>query len=248
MSYLHKAVKKAKRLIFELTTWKRALAGTGLKGLDKRLISYLDLDTKGFYVELGAYDGVEQSNTYALQRRYGWSGILIEPSPEKYVKCLKNRDFGNRPSIFCNACVDKNYLNEFVRIESAGLMSTASGLDLNETESKKHADMGLEYLANKGQRFVYGAKARTLTEILETARCPKEFDLLSLDVEGNELSVLRGLDFDMYAPTRILVEVRSSSIELYLSQFGYKVEAVLDTNVSEAESMSCRDLLFIKLQ
>lgn len=248
MSFLHKAVKRTKRLIFELMTWRRAIAGTGLKGLDKKLLAHLDLSTKGFYVELGAYDGVEQSNTYALQRRYGWSGVLIEPSPEKYVSCLRNRDFGNRPSIFCNACVSNDYLDEFVRIEAAGLMSTAIGLDLKDTESKKHADMGIEYLIDKGQRYVYGAKALTLTRILDEAECPRVFDLLSLDVEGNELSVLKGLDFDRYAPKRILVEVRSSSIELHLSQFGYMIEAVLDINNSETESMSCRDLLFVRVR
>src|SRR3712207_4024508 len=50
---------------------------TGLNGLDRRLLSHMP--ATGFFVEAGANDGIDQSNTYYLESRCGWSGILVEP-------------------------------------------------------------------------------------------------------------------------------------------------------------------------
>ena len=49
-----------------------------LNYIDDKLEKYLDF-RNGFFVEAGAYDGVDQSNTYYLEKEKGWNGILIEP-------------------------------------------------------------------------------------------------------------------------------------------------------------------------
>ena len=46
--------------------------------------------SKGYYIEIGASDGIELSNTYLLEKN-GWEGICIEPIPAKYEKLVKNR-------------------------------------------------------------------------------------------------------------------------------------------------------------
>jgi len=61
-----------------------------LNGLDKKLKPYL----KGLdpvFLEVGANDGVRQSNTYYFQKRKGWNGILIEPVPRLAKRCRNNR-------------------------------------------------------------------------------------------------------------------------------------------------------------
>ena len=69
---------------------------TGLNGLDRRLLAVIKPKLGGYYVELGANDGLSQSNTYKLQKAYGWNGLLIEPSPAKFSECVRNRSFSNR--------------------------------------------------------------------------------------------------------------------------------------------------------
>jgi hypothetical protein len=54
------------------------------------LRKYLNYNN-GFFIEVGANDGIQQSNTLRLEKDLGWKGILIEPSFESYINCIKNR-------------------------------------------------------------------------------------------------------------------------------------------------------------
>ena len=54
------------------------------------LKKYLDFKN-GFFIEVGAHDGIFQSNTLNLEKNLGWTGVLIEPSLNAYLECLKNR-------------------------------------------------------------------------------------------------------------------------------------------------------------
>ena len=45
----------------------------------------------GFFIEIGAGDGINFSNTYLLEKYFNWNGILIEPSRDFYEKCLESR-------------------------------------------------------------------------------------------------------------------------------------------------------------
>ena len=74
--------------------------------LDKKLKKYLNYDN-GYFVELGANDGINQSNTFYFEKKKNWSGILIEPYKINYLECKKNRSKKNK--YFCAACVHKNY-------------------------------------------------------------------------------------------------------------------------------------------
>src|SRR5262245_47416510 len=69
---------------------KHLWRSTGLRGLDRRVAAYLLRDS-GVFVEAGANDGVEQSNTYVLERYRKWRGLLVEPVPELADACRRNR-------------------------------------------------------------------------------------------------------------------------------------------------------------
>ena len=45
--------------------------------LDKKLDSLFNHKNNGFYIELGAFDGITQSNTYFFELNRNWSGLLI---------------------------------------------------------------------------------------------------------------------------------------------------------------------------
>lgn len=118
------------------------------------------------------------------------------------------------------------------------LMTVAMDLDLDPSTALAHAESGGMFLRSADEQHSFAAPARTLTSLLSEVSAPLNFDLLSLDVEGNELAVLRGLDFSRYKPRWILVEVRSAEVEQYLESVGYRCEAVL------SDRGDYRDVLF----
>ena len=190
-----------------------------LNELDKKLEKYLNFNN-GFFVELGANDGVTQSNTLFFERTRGWRGILIEPTPHNYLLCLKNRAPENK--VFCNACVSAEFSDPFVEILYSNLMSVATGLESDIQNSRAHADLGAQFLKAGERVFSFGAKASTLTQILRQSTAPPLMDLLSLDVEGAEIEVLRGLDHDSFKFRYLLVETRDfKRMESYLTEVGY---------------------------
>ena len=82
-----------------------------------------------------------------------------------------------------------------------------------------------------------GALARTLSSLLDEVNAPLAFDLLSLDVEGNELAVLQGLDFQRYKPKGILVETRGPEIAECLSTSGYRMHSKLSNNDAYSDTL-----------
>jgi FkbM family methyltransferase len=211
---------------------------TGLNQLDLKLIRAINPSRGGYFIELGANDGIRQSNTYKLQRHYGWTGLLIEPNPARFQECVRNRAFLKRPQVLCAACVPFGFGSDFIEIEDSDLMSVAKGLCIPDEMAIQHADRGRRFLESPDHRFRYAAMARSLTDLLKEVSAPSHPDLLSLDVEGNELAVLQGLDFSQHQPQWILVETRDDSVVAYLSGQGYVLHTALNQSASYA------DLLF----
>lgn len=199
----------------------------GINKLDRKLENYVDFNN-GYFVELGANDGVTQSNSLYFEKYRNWSGLLIEPAPQNFLKCRKNRSSKN--SIYCAACVSFDYNEDFVRINYSNLMSTPLGLDSDIKNPHEHAKIGDQFLRDNETMFEFGAVAKTLNSLLVDASAPKLIDFLSLDVEGAELEVLKGVDHQIYRFKYILVECRDfSRMNLYLeSQAYYFVEKFSD--------------------
>lgn len=190
-----------------------------LNDLDKQMEAYLS-HTNGFYVELGANDGVNQSNTFYFEKHKGWHGLLIEPSPHNFLKCLDAR--GGKNTVVCAACVGFDFEKEFVPMTYLNLMSIADQVETDIVDRAAHIESGKRFLASKDQVFTFGAKARTLNSILDDASAPSRIDFLSLDVEGSEIEVLKGVDHNKYRFDFILVESRDfAKIKMYLEGLNY---------------------------
>ncbi len=192
----------------------------GAYGIDAHIEKYLDY-RNGYYVELGAADGIGFSNTLFFELHKNWSGILIEPSANNFLQCLANRSSQN--TFFCNACTSFDYADKFVEMIYAHYMSAAIGLESDIADPEEHALSGSKYLASETERvFRYGAIARPLNDLLIEARAPKLIDFLSLDVEGVEIEVLKGVDHATYKFKLMCIETRSPEVlTAYLSQYGY---------------------------
>lgn len=203
-----------------------------LDDLDRKVEKYLDHDN-GFFVELGANDGVSLSNTLYFEARRNWRGVLIEPVPHNYLACRANRS--PRSRVFCNACTSFEYPDKFVEIVYSNLMSAPVGLETDIADPFEHARVGRQFLAATDDNFVFGAVARPLNDILAEAGAPSRIDLLSLDVEGAEIEVLKGVDHDRFRFRYILVESRDmEKLSLYLKGAGYHL----------VEQLSHHDYLF----
>jgi FkbM family methyltransferase len=203
----------------------------GLDELDRKLEKHLNI-TNGFFVELGANDGVTQSNTLYFERYRSWRGVLVEPAPHNYLKCRANRSPDTK--VFCNACTSFAYEDRFVEIVYSNLMSTPIGLESDILRPVAHAEKGRAFLPAGEDTFVFGAVARPLNQILIESEAPAVIDLLSLDVEGAELEVLKGIDHDRFRFRYMCIESRRDKLAAYLTPLGYRF----------VEQLSLQDHLF----
>ena len=194
----------------------------GQNQLDEKIETFVNFDN-GFFVELGANDGINQSNTYYFEKYRGWNGVLIEPIGQKYLECIKNRS--NKNKIFCNACVSFDYDKKFVEMTYSDLMTISNIEESNIKSSSEHIQVGMKYLQEGEKSYNFGCIADTLNNILLKSNAPKKIDFLSLDVEGAELEVLKGVDFDEFSFKFMLIEVRDiKRLENFLNQHGYILE------------------------
>ncbi len=202
-----------------------------LHDLDRKLDRHIDRDG-GFFVEAGANDGFEQSNTYWLERFRGWTGVLVEPVPELYREAVLERPDAH---VFNCALVPFDYGADTVMMRHAGLMSIVSGSRGSEAADRAYVEpafsLGME------SEYEIEVPVRTLSAILDEVDAP-EVDLLSLDVEGFEPDVLRGLDFDRHVPKFILVEVHD------VAEGRPVIEHVLSERYEALEQLSPLDLLY----
>ena len=94
----------------------------GLNNLDKKILEYINYKD-GYFIELGANDGITQSNTKHLELFKGWHGVLIEPSPTQFKKLKK---FRSKKNHFYNAaCVAFDFPKDTIELIYSNLMSVA---------------------------------------------------------------------------------------------------------------------------
>jgi FkbM family methyltransferase len=197
----------------------------GLQDLDKKLIAIIG-NKPGFFVELGANDGISQSNTKHLEMFHGWRGVLIEPYPGNFQKLSKTRSSSTH---FVNAaCVSFGFQKSEMELTYSNLMTTPMEGSSDVEDRESHAQSGKKFLKGNERVSTFSAKARTLNSILDDAGAPSVIDLLSLDVEGGELEVLSGVDHSKYRFNWILAESRNKQkISDFLEKLGYAFHSQL---------------------
>ncbi len=169
----------------------------------------------GCYVDVGCHHPRRGSNTYGLYRN-GWSGILIDLEESKVIasKLARRKD-----KVILAAVSDRE---EWLDIYSDKKYST------NATISSQNNQ--------EGKSLIGRIKTQTLFKILKKNNFPTKFELLSIDVEGVDFEVLKGLNLEIYQPEIICIEnwnclsgideVLSSEIHCYLIKYRYKLIAL----------------------
>lgn len=192
----------------------------GLYDLDRKLEKYLNYN-KGYFIELGANDGVSQSNTKHFELFRNWKGVLVEPTPANFISCKRNRS--RRSKVINAACVGFDFKDKTVRMLFSNLMTIALDGESDISDRTGHATEGIQFLDKTQHLYEFHAPARTLDSILKEARSPHIIDLLSLDVEGSEMEVLKGIDHSVFRFKYICIEVRDFDVmSRYLNENGYE--------------------------
>jgi len=197
-----------------------------LNCLDVKLEKYLNYKN-GFFVEVGANDGFAQSNTYYLEKIRGWHGILVEPIPKLFEKCYKLR---SKSRVFNCALVSSDFTDTHVKMKYANLMSLVEGAMSDVKKEAMHIENGLR-CQKIDKSYTIDIPAKTLTSILDECKV-KEIDFLSLDVEGYELNVLKGLDFERYRPKYMCIEARfRKEIEEFIRPYYEVIDELTEKDV-----------------
>jgi FkbM family methyltransferase len=145
-------------------------------GQDKWVVDFFAAKEGGYFLDIGAHNGVDLSNSYYLEKKLGWNGICVEADPDLF-EVLKN----NRECICVNVAAS----------DSSGKI--------------KFLKDGFSGRAEENPRSIE-IESKSLAEILEENNSPKVIDYLSLDIEGMELQVLSKFPFDEYEIILITVE------------------------------------------
>jgi FkbM family methyltransferase len=146
-------------------------------------LSELNFKRGGYFVEIGATNGISLSNTYMLETEFGWNGILAEPA-----KCWHEDLSKNRKSF-----IEKNCIFSISGLEV--LFNETSARMLSTIDSYSNLDTWK--LARKdGKRYI--VKTISMNDLLVKYNAPQVIDYLSIDTEGSEYEILSTLDFSKY--------------------------------------------------
>jgi len=184
---------------------------------DIQILKFFQNDIVGYYVEVGSNDGLTNSNT-ALLELNGWKGILIEANPDLISKSIQSRPNSivvNYAVVSCDRVGTVSFYKVVGGPPSLDGLSTIIG---DENFVSRITSYG-------GEVKVIRVLATTLDNILTSNNVPSDFSFLSIDVEGADLEVLKGLSLNIFQPRIILVEDGSFgadwSVRNYLKSYGY---------------------------
>jgi FkbM family methyltransferase len=136
---------------------------------------------EGYFVEFGAASGVGGSNTYLLEKVFGWSGIVAEPA-----RCWHGDLKLNRACHVETSCVWRTTGDwvEFVETADAYTSGVSDAIDKSRVQS--------------GRSVSYEVPTVSLVDLLQRYQAPTQIDYLSMDTEGSEFDILNAFDFDRY--------------------------------------------------
>lgn len=178
---------------------------------DLFVLSHLGFKKNGYFVEFGATNGYDLSNTYLMEKELGWVGILAEPATIWHNDLKSNRN--------CNIethCVWKDSTSTltFNQVAVAELSTIDS---YSDTDSHKEA---------RKEGKTYSVKTISLMDLLSKYNAPTHIDYLSIDTEGSEYEILSNFDFSKYSFSVITCEHNYTPMreKLYslLTQHGYQ--------------------------
>ena len=132
----------------------------------------------GFYLDIGAHDGITLSNTYFFEK-LGWDGVCIEPIPDVFTKLKSNRNC----KLFNCVLSNKSGTENFLVLE--GYTEMLSGI-LENYDPAHLIRIDNELRMMGGSKKIITSESLTFNDL----QLPNIIDFVSLDVEGSEMKIL----------------------------------------------------------
>lgn len=181
-------------------------------GQDLEVLRFYKNKQNGFFVEVGASDGLEISNTYLLESQYNWKGVCFEPIPSRFERLLKNR--------VNSTCYNEAAYSESGRtltFDISHVSDLLSGISDHIDAHKPKVD---------SSKTTIQVQTISLLDALDRANAPSFIEYMSLDTEGSEFEILSTFDFEKYTFGLIdvehnFIEPRRTDIRNLLSSKGY---------------------------
>ncbi len=169
----------------------------------------------GFFVEFGATNGVLLSNTFLLEKEFGWDGICAEPNPGFFEKLQQNR-----LCTVSDQCIGprSGEIVEFVFADVYGGMVRDINKDYHGDKRKSYSETGeTKYLTTI-----------SLHDFLLEHNAPTTIDYLSIDTEGSEVDILEAFPFESWNIRNVTVEHNFTesreAIRKIFDSHGYRVK------------------------
>jgi hypothetical protein len=188
-------------------------------GQDVKVLRHYNKKRNGYFVEIGAYNGIQFSNTYLLEKEYGWKGICVEPLPDEYFQLVINR-----PNSYCCSFPIYSESDQTVVFDKIVDFTMLSGIS--------HCMDRCKNAVNKN-KVSWTTNTLSLNDLLKEANAPRYIEYLSLETNGSEYEILKTVDFDTYVFGIIdvehnYIEPRRSNIRQLLKKHGYRFEYAND--------------------
>jgi FkbM family methyltransferase len=177
---------------------------------DLFVLAMTDEKRGGYFVEFGAADGKFLSNSFLLEKEFGWQGIVGEPSHNWHGELRQNRKCDIDIRCIWDASGETV---QFLETNDAAY-STISAFKAKDYHDRSHSKE-------------YDVETVSLNDLLDQHEAPREMDYLSIDTEGSELTILKSFDFKERKFRIITVEhnyVRPERDDIFslLSSHGYE--------------------------
>ena len=197
----------------------------------------------GFFVDVGAFDGILGSNTFYFEKHLQWKGIAFEPNPSAFEVLRATRSCRLIQGCAYHQDGQVPFLALSQREQRKGTKSRPPRSQLSMVFDSTHGGAmlsGIPEHMDQLQWVEWIRKPMKLNQTLATVPCHridtvlndsgvKIVDYLSIDVEGAELEVLRGIDFDRVQVNVIGVEHTHTFSEVYdlLTTSGFEYQGLL---------------------
>jgi len=168
------------------------------EGVAEYVMTLFSKSFKGVCIDIGAYDPFWLSNSWLFEKK-GWNTYCIEPNPSCILRLKKYRK-----NVLEYACADENRENVDFYIYT--FPTTGPNLFGENTWTGEAAATGLILHRRYDSHKKIKVNVRTLDWLMENEIKQDHIDYLSIDVERNELSTLRGIDLFRWKPKVIVIE------------------------------------------
>ena len=150
------------------------------------------------FLEFGATDGIDLSNTHFLENYSKWKGVLGEPDPQWYEQLKKNRP----DSKIITKCIWKKTGEtlDFLSSEN-GVLSTINSFKYSDKDSMSENSK----LRNKKFKN-FKIESVSLNDLIRDELNDIVPSYISVDTEGSEFEILKNFDFKKYQPIFFTVE------------------------------------------